>query len=327
MEGGEVIFQQDRQQLLSSKALRERWLLDGASAGPEQDEVRGQLEQDEARTRNLEENISRLEQELASLESGAVCQTITHTTVISGSVPAVEVKGQGSHQQDRVAAVSQVVQAVKVHKNPEMSKPRDTTEEMKKVVHEMNGEDGVHLLSSSEVEELIHKADEASMMSQTVTTVTSLPTAEVHEEEVSPKPPAPPRVTAEITGLEANVGGQPNLAEASEEKPVTMVFMGYQSVEDEDETKKVLGLQGTVKAELVLIDDTNGEKDADPPPLPPAASTGRTTSSVSAAPPSETKPKGATASNGEKAGEEGQSEEGVVEVKKKKQPCKCCSIM
>ncbi|KAM9365988.1 paralemmin 1a isoform 2-T2 [Pholidichthys leucotaenia] len=331
MEGGEVIFQQDRQQLLSekrkwltemenkrrqleddrralqhlkSKALRERWLLDGASAGPEQDEVRGQLEQDEARTRNLEENISRLEQELASLESGAVCQTITHTTVISGSVPAV-----------------------KVHKNPEMSKPRDTTEEMKKVVHEMNGEDGVHLLSSSEVEELIHKADEASMMSQTVTTVTSLPTAEVHEEEVSPKPPAPPRVTAEITGLEANVGGQPNLAEASEEKPVTMVFMGYQSVEDEDETKKVLGLQGTVKAELVLIDDTNGEKDADPPPLPPAASTGRTTSSVSAAPPSETKPKGATASNGEKAGEEGQSEEGVVEVKKKKQPCKCCSIM
>lgn len=43
-----------------SKALRERWLLDGApSAGPEQDEVRRQLEQDEAKARSLEEAINR----------------------------------------------------------------------------------------------------------------------------------------------------------------------------------------------------------------------------------------------------------------------------
>ena len=45
---------------VQSKDLRERWLLDGApSAGPEQDEVRRQLEQDEARTRSLEETINR----------------------------------------------------------------------------------------------------------------------------------------------------------------------------------------------------------------------------------------------------------------------------
>uniref|UniRef100_A0A3Q4MFC6 Paralemmin-1 n=1 Tax=Neolamprologus brichardi TaxID=32507 RepID=A0A3Q4MFC6_NEOBR len=184
-------------------------------------------------------------------------------------------------------------------------------EDEQKVVHELNGED-VHLLSSSEVEELIHKADEASMMSQTVTTVTSLPTAEVREELGLMRSKSPlPQVPVEITGLEAKVGGEPSVAEASTENPVTMVFMGYQSVEDEDETKKVLGLQGTVKAELVHIDDPNGktsggEKEADPP-LP-----------TSKTPPTSTKPPMAipVASNGETAGKE-----------KEKKPCKCCSIM
>ena len=43
--------------------------------------------------------------------------------------------------------------------------------------------------------------------------------------------------------------------EASSEKPVTMIFMGYHSVQDEDETKKLLGFDGTIKAEIVLIDE------------------------------------------------------------------------
>uniref|UniRef100_A0A3B4UTV9 Paralemmin-1 n=1 Tax=Seriola dumerili TaxID=41447 RepID=A0A3B4UTV9_SERDU len=186
-------------------------------------------------------------------------------------------------------------------------------EDEQKVVHEMNGEDGIHLLSSSEVEELIHKADEASMMSQTVATVTSLPTVEVQEEVKPETPPSEPaRVAGEITGLEAKPGGEPSVAEASAENPVTMVFMGYQSVEDEAETKKVLGLQGTVTAELVLIDDTAA--------LPPPASPD---------PPPTTKPPVAIpASNGETAGEvAGEVERGAVEVKKEKQLCKCCSIM
>uniref|UniRef100_A0A669EFP9 Paralemmin-1 n=1 Tax=Oreochromis niloticus TaxID=8128 RepID=A0A669EFP9_ORENI len=259
-------LEDDRRALqhLKSKALRDRWLLEGASAGPEQNEVCRQLEQDEARTRSLEETIDRLQQELVGLETGSVCQTITNIKV-------------------------------SVHV----------------LVHELNGED-VHLLSSYEVEELIHKADEASMMSQTVTTVTSLPTAEVREELGLMRSKSPlPQVPVEITGLEAKVGGEPSVAEASTENPVTMVFMGYQSVEDEDETKKVLGLQGTVKAELVHIDDPNGktsggEKEADPP-LP-----------TSKAPPTSTKPPMAipVASNGETAGKE-----------KEKKPCKCCSIM
>ncbi|XP_035763457.1 paralemmin 1a isoform X1 [Neolamprologus brichardi] len=384
-EVSEVLYQQDRLQLivekrkwqteienkkrqleddrralqhLKSKALRDRWLLEGASAGPEQNEVRRQLEQDEARTRSLEETIDRLQQELVGLETGSVCQTITNIKVSSRPASAVEVKDRERHHQDMTPLATQVIQApaeVKVNKSPRLNKPREATEEMKKamysveikverdrvtgetrvlssntklpvdlsdqgvkvyedeqkVVHELNGED-VHLLSSSEVEELIHKADEASMMSQTVTTVTSLPTAEVREELGLMRSKSPlPQVPVEITGLEAKVGGEPSVAEASTENPVTMVFMGYQSVEDEDETKKVLGLQGTVKAELVHIDDPNGktsggEKEADPP-LP-----------TSKTPPTSTKPPMAipVASNGETAGKE-----------KEKKPCKCCSIM
>ncbi|XP_059197876.1 paralemmin 1a isoform X2 [Centropristis striata] len=359
-------------QHLKSKALRERWLLDGApSAGPEQDDVRRQLEQDEAKTRTLEDTINRLEDELFTLETGGVCQTITHTAVStqqesSGSVRAVEVKGHISCHPDRAAAPAPIVKEVKVHKSPRMNKPRAAADEMKKamysveikverdnvtgetrvlstnttlpvdlshqgvkvyedekkVVHEMNGEDGVQLLSSSEVEELIHKADEASMMSQTVATVTSLPTAEVQDD------PSPEPLLAEITGLEAKPGGEPSVGEASAENPVTMVFMGYQSVEDEDETKRVLGLQGTVKAELVLIEDANGKTSpgggpeesasAQTPAPPPAASP---------VPPPTTKPlEPAAASNGETAEEVKEVKGGVAEIKKK-QPCKCCTIM
>ncbi|XP_026199024.1 paralemmin 1a isoform X4 [Anabas testudineus] len=292
-------LEDDRRALqhLKSKALRERWLLDGA--GPEQDEVKRQLEQDEAKTRTLEDTINRLEKELISLETGAVCQTITHTTVSSGSVK--EVKGHSNHLQDRAAA--QVV----------------------KVVHEMNGEDGIHLLSSSEVDELIHKADKASVISQTGATVTVLPKAEVQEEAA---PPSEPYVAVEITGLETRSGGEPSMAEASAENPVTMVFMGFQSVDDEDETKKVLGLQGKVKAELVLIEDSDGKTSpgeegkeetvsaqTTAPPPGAAASTTQL--------PSSKHPETTAGSNGETAGE---VERGAVEIKEK-QPCKCCSIM
>ncbi|XP_029356539.1 paralemmin 1a isoform X1 [Echeneis naucrates] len=377
-------LEDDRRALqhLKSKALRERWLLDGApSAGPEQEQVRRQLEQDEVKTRNLEETINRLEQELVSLEDEAVYQTVTQITVSSEPVQADEVKGQSSCRQDGVAPSGQVTREVKAHKSPLMNKLSHTTDEMKramysveikverdrvtgetrvlstnttlpvdlshhgvkvyederKVVHEMNGEDAIHLLSSFEVDELIHKADEASVMSQTVATVTSLPSAEV-QEEAAPKTLESelPLITGEITGLEATPHSEPSVAEASAENPVTMVFMGYQSVEDESETKKVLGLQGIVTAELVLIDDTNGNGKTSPDPrekedaraqaepAPPTAST---------APPPNTKPPVATrASNGETVGEvvgEAGEEAGsrVVEVKKERQLCKCCSIM
>ncbi|XP_041862017.1 paralemmin 1a isoform X2 [Melanotaenia boesemani] len=393
--GGSLRRQESSAVTLKSKALRERWLLDGPpTAGPQHDEVKRQLEQDEDKTRNLEKTISRLEQELVTLETG-VCPTNTHSKVTSDSV--VEGKGHSNHQMGGASTSEHVVQdisEVRVHKSPQVTKARpmdemkkamysveikverdrvtgetrvlstNTTlpvdlshyavkvyEDEQKVVHEMNGEDGVHLLSCSEVEELIHKADEASMMSQAVTTVTSLPTTEVQEEagpepDIEPEPSSQqgpelaPQVAAEIRGLETRAHGELSVAEASEENPVIMVFMGYQSVEDEDETKRVLGLQGTVKAELVLIDDTDGKVDPPPPSstvpptsttlttstAPPASYTSPTFTPLSASdvPPTSSKPAEAMTSNGETGGE---AEGGMVEVEKDKQPCKCCSIM
>nr|XP_043899888.1 paralemmin 1a isoform X2 [Solea senegalensis] len=413
-------------QYLKSKTLRERWLLDGApSAGPDQnqDQVQRQVEQDEAKTRILEETISRLEQELVSLEIEDECQTIT-LPVATGSVK--EVRGQG--------APCPTVHEVKIHTSPQINTPRESTEmkrgksakkrdlvlhhrqgqdqnqdqeqrfrtlfktrigsktnnrtprsgarpgqavysveitverdrltgetrvlstnttlpvdlsqqgikvyeDEQKVVHEVNGEDGVHLLSCSEVDELIHKADEASMMSQTVATVNSLSTAELQEEAGPELQRSQSQVTVEIVGLEAKPPTELDVSEASAEKPVTMVFMGYQSVEDEAETKRVLGLHGTVTAELVVIDDANGKmspgghveqearRGAQTEALPPL------TSSASSASPPSAKPTAAMmASNGETTAREAECEAGretggVVEVKKKKQPCMCCSIM
>ncbi|KAM3876304.1 paralemmin 1a [Diretmus argenteus] len=327
-------LEDDRRALqhLKSKALRERWLLDGApSAGPEQDEARKQLEQDEAKTRNLEETISGLEQELEELETGG--SVITHTIVkvkvhksprLNKSSGPEEMKRamysvQIKVERDKVTGETKVLSSNTLLPVDLCHQGVKVYEDEQKVVHEMNGENNVHQLSSSEVDDLIHKADEASMMSQTV------PTVELHEGPQ--EAPEPPR--EEITGLEAKPGVEPGIDEASTEKPVTMVFMGYQSVEDEAETKKVLGLEGTVKAELVLIEDGDGKtspvgneegasaKEVQMAPPPPNGS-------ASSAPPP-AKAQETPESNSEKTGE---PEGGATEISnKEKQPCKCCTIM
>lgn len=45
------------------------------------------------------------------------------------------------------------------------------------------------------------------------------------------------------------------MPQASTEHPVTMVFLGYQDVEDTSESRRLLGFDGAVKAEVVLIDE------------------------------------------------------------------------
>ncbi|XP_072129617.1 palmdelphin-like isoform X2 [Mobula birostris] len=45
------------------------------------------------------------------------------------------------------------------------------------------------------------------------------------------------------------------------EEPVTMVFMGYHNVDDENETSKVLGFEGAIRAELVMISDDDDDED------------------------------------------------------------------
>lgn len=47
-------------------------------------------------------------------------------------------------------------------------------------------------------------------------------------------------------------------------EPVTMIFMGYQHVEDEELNKTVCGYDGLIHAELVVIDDDGEEEDSTP---------------------------------------------------------------
>lgn len=306
-------LEDDRRQLqhLKSKALRERWLLDGAPSGtPEQDDAKKKLEEDEAKTKELEEAILRMEQELEELETG----------VKSSSTKDSLTETAQEEEDGHTVTVSKVSGSVKV-------------------VHEVNGENGVHLLSSTEVDELIHKADEISMVSEAVP-------SSIAPQVTAPEPePEVPKV--EITGIEAKSGKtspepatDSGIAEASSKNPVVMTFMGYQSVEDEGETRKVLGLQeGTVKAELVVIDDGEGKTASPTSATSVVGSEASVSVQISAKEePTVAPPNGSTAASDPAKGEamvpppesaEAGEPEGnaAAEGNKEKQPCKCCTIM
>lgn len=98
----------------------------------------------------------------------------------------------------------------------------------------------------------------------------------------------------EGSGVEAKLLG-PSPEQASEQNPVTLVFMGYKTVEEDKESHTALGeegVDGNVKAEFVVIDD--GEGRAGDEQAPP---------------------------NGSMADKE------KADAKEKKQSCKCCTLM
>ncbi|KAL1265540.1 hypothetical protein QQF64_003567, partial [Cirrhinus molitorella] len=118
-------LEDDRRQLqhLKSKALRERWLLDGApSAGQEEDETTKQLREDEAKTRGLEETIIRLERELEELEIG-VSATSTKEN-LSDAVQEVTKTVEKT-------VVTDSVKEVKVHVSPRLEKSGGVSDMMR----------------------------------------------------------------------------------------------------------------------------------------------------------------------------------------------------
>uniref|UniRef100_A0A3B4V804 Palm2 and akap2 fusion n=1 Tax=Seriola dumerili TaxID=41447 RepID=A0A3B4V804_SERDU len=67
-------------------------------------------------------------------------------------------------------------------------------------------------------------------------------------------PPSAPVTTQPVSS--AHPGNElTSPPQASAEHPVTMVFLGYQDVEDMSESRRLLGFDGAVKAEVVLIDE------------------------------------------------------------------------
>lgn len=109
----------------------------------------------------------------------------------------------------------------------------------------------------------------------------------------------------DVTGIEAKLLG-PSPDQASADNPVTLVFMGYKTVEEEQETRAALGMEGVdgnVKAEFVVIEDGEGKAGAD-------------AATAEQAPP-----------NGSMAEKEKADGGGEEAEKEKKQTCKCCTVM
>ncbi|XP_034091245.1 paralemmin 1b [Gymnodraco acuticeps] len=109
----------------------------------------------------------------------------------------------------------------------------------------------------------------------------------------------------EVTGIEATLLG-PSPDQASAENPVTLVFMGYKTMEEEQENRAAMeGVDGNVKAEFVVIEDGEGKA-------------GGEAASDEQAPPNGSMAEKEKANGGGEDGEEG---------KEKKQTCKCCTVM
>ncbi|XP_048351815.1 paralemmin-1 isoform X2 [Sphaerodactylus townsendi] len=336
-------LEDDRRQLqhLKSKTLRERWLLEGApsSTAEEGEALKKQMELDDLKAKELEGCIQRLEKELELFENGVSASSTGETLAEeateekpthSQKAPLGSAKSSNSPmkmlerggmmkaatysveitvEKDRVTGETKVLSSStrlpKVHSIQGVKVYEDET----KVVHAVHAEDGamengIHLLSSSEVDELIHKADEAS-------------------EKAKSNPPSQ-KVTPrkEITGVQAKPVHGPKGPEPSKEQPVTMIFMGYQNVEDENETKKVLGLEGTIKAELVMIEDAENKPTSDSTGKDHAPPNGSTVEAVTTLLQKEENQAGE-----QPAANDTDPKEVDKDLDVKKQRCKCCSVM
>ncbi|XP_048197791.1 paralemmin-1 isoform X1 [Perognathus longimembris pacificus] len=356
-------LEDDRRQLqhLKSKALRERWLLEGtpSSASEGDEDMKRQMQEDEQKARLLEESISRLEKEIDMLENGVSAPAApqenatapspartptsapspardnkTEVVMNSQQTPVGTPKGQQASntpvrmasgspmmkaamysveitvEKDKVTGETKVLSSTTLLPREPLPQGIKVYEDETKVVHAVDGtaENGIHPLSSSEVDELIHKADEVTL-SEAGSSAGPAEPRRSSEEAVRTTPSR-----REITGVQTQPGeatsGPPGI-QPGQEPPVTMIFMGYQNVEDEAESKKVLGLQDTIKAELVVIGDAAEPKEPAPP-------------NGSAAEPPATTTEGSPEEN--QAGPKASTTD-PQELDMKKQRCKCCSIM
>ncbi|KAM7081141.1 paralemmin-1 isoform 5-T5 [Ciconia maguari] len=373
-------LEDDRRQLqhLKSKALRERWLLEGApaSASEEDEAMKKQMQEDEVKTKELEETIQRLEKELETLENGSSAAS-TKENLAEVAAPAKEEKAEAvantqksplgtvkggslsspspaekkvssspmkvvegtdmmkaamysveiTVEKDRVTGETKVLSSTTLLPQNHCLQGVKVYEDELKVVHAVSAEDGAlqngaHPLSSSEVDELLHKADEATLSEAAGREALAKAGEEAGSAPASQKP-TPRR---EITGLQAKPRESTVVlppgegTEPSREQPVTMIFMGYQNVEDEDETKKVLGLEGTIKAELVVIEDA--ESKPEPACKDHAPPNGTALEPAAAQPLAEEGP------GGQKPGANAtDAKEAEQETDVKKQRCKCCTVM
>ncbi|XP_039947267.1 A-kinase anchor protein 2 isoform X2 [Hirundo rustica] len=310
-------------QHFKSKALREKWLLQGIPAGSAEEEEarRKQSEEDELKVKKLEENIHRLEHEIQKLESEEsqisakeqiILEKLKETekafdnlqksfphqdgdavNYIYSQIPelptlysrtAEPIPGwDGSSrvaalctmeinvEKDKQTGETKIVSASPVGPDEAHQRGFKVYDDGSKVVYEVHSggtvvENGVHKLSSKDVDELMQKAGQSSVKGgyETMTVSDKNVVADGNlshmKEQMLFKEAKLEMVHKSSKGCAVNpqpqekpCGGE--IPEASADQPVTMIFMGYQNIDDEEETKKVLGYDETIKAELVLIDE------------------------------------------------------------------------
>ncbi|XP_030073580.1 paralemmin-1 isoform X1 [Microcaecilia unicolor] len=370
-------LEDDRRNLqhLKSKALRERWLLEGApsSTSQEDEAMKHQMQEDELKTKELEESIQRLEKELEMLVNGDSAASTKENlaeaavkeekredmmAVANGvqkvqTTPLATAEGrktskspvkmiEGSEmlraamysveitvEKDKVTGETKVLSSTTLLPQDLSLQGVKVYEDELKVVHEVRGDDGihhsdVHLLSSTEVDDLIHKADEVSDVEK------GDDVGKGDMKDSKDNTPSSRKATPrkEITGVQAKPAESPKIlnnqegAEPSKEQPVTMIFMGYQNVEDENETKKVLGLEGTIKAELVVIEDADKAVSADNMGKEHAPPNGSTVE------PAVLPQKEDNQVGGEKPeANDRDAKGGEQDLDMKKHRCKCCTVM
>ncbi|KAI5759851.1 PALM2AKAP2 [Gulo gulo luscus] len=203
-----------------------------------------------------------------------------------------------------------------------------------KVVYEVHSggtvvENGVHTLSSKDVEALIQKAGQSSFRGGRVSERTVIADGSLGH----PKEP----MLCKEAKLEmvhksrkdhssGTPGQQPQAPstegpEANLDQPVTMIFMGYQNIEDEEETKKVLGYDETIKAELVLIDEDDEKSLREKTVTDVSTIDGNAAELVSGRPISDT-----TEPSSPEGKEESLATEPAPGTQKKKR-CQCCVVM
>uniref|UniRef100_A0A673TMG2 Paralemmin-1 n=1 Tax=Suricata suricatta TaxID=37032 RepID=A0A673TMG2_SURSU len=236
--------------------------------------------------------------------SNTPVRTVEGSPMMKAAMYSVEI----TVEKDKVTGATRVLSSTTLLPREPLPQGIKVYEDETKVVHAVDGttENGIHPLSSSEVDELIHKADE-------VTLSEAGSTAGAAEARGAPKEAAQSTPSRrEITGVQAQPGeatsGPPGV-QPGQEPPVTMIFMGYQNVEDEAESQKVLGLQDTITAELVVIEDAAEPREPAPP-------------NGSAVEP----PKAAASREENQVGPEAPASD-PQDLDTKKQRCKCCSIM
>ncbi|XP_077099373.1 palm2 and akap2 fusion isoform X2 [Siphateles boraxobius] len=297
-------------QHFKSKATRERWLLQGSPAVPQEEEEgrRKQVEQDELHVKTLEHTIHRLESEICLLENeefqisakeqvlrerlretersiedlqkslqnqdgDAVnynCSQIPDLPELNSQTP---VSASGDQQpprksalyameinveKDRKTGATKILSASAVSPQDAHQRGVKVYDDGRKVIYEVRSggsttlENGTHPWSPGQVDQLMQQVGQTQQREDggrvTVTPAEPQPKAgHLSSREA--------KQDTKQTPSKGYTGEVKEMPKASADKPVTMIFMGYHSIEDEEESKKLLGFDGTIKAEIVLIDE------------------------------------------------------------------------